>query len=192
MGLISRVSSRTYRNQTPFKMAESYVEALEKKVAELAGIPMEAIRKNKWNDLMNEGDAIKESTDFINNIVVAKQANATASKINPLISKIFGLVEREAKQAGGAAMLPELGYGYDALLPHICADIMEIHHSKHHQGYVNMKPNATENVPVPAGSLGEQIVKDFGSFEAMKDQFCANTAAVKGSGWGWLAYDQKL
>merc|ERR1712071_550383 len=55
MGLISRVSSRTYRNQTPFKMAESYVEALEKKIAELAGIPMEAIRKNKWNDLMNEG-----------------------------------------------------------------------------------------------------------------------------------------
>ena len=91
-------------------MAESYVEALEKKIAELAGIPMEAIRKNKWNDLMNEGDAIKESTDFINNIVVAKQANATASKVNPLISKIFGLVEREAKQAGGAAMLPELGY----------------------------------------------------------------------------------
>ena len=118
-------------------MADNYVEALEKKIAELAGIPLEAIRKNKWNDLMNEGDAIKESTDFINNIVVAKQANASASKVNPLISKIFGLVEREAKQAAGNASLPELGYAYDALQPHICADIMEIHHSKHHQGYVN-------------------------------------------------------
>merc|ERR1712066_953996 len=124
MGLISRVSSRTYRqNQTHQKMAaNNYVEALEKKIAELAGIPLEAIRKNKWNDLQNECDAIKESTDFINQIVVAKTANASAAKVNPLISKIFGLVEREAKQTGGNASLPPLDYGYDALMPHICAD----------------------------------------------------------------------
>ena len=79
----------------------------------------------------------QKSTDFINNIVVAKQASASASKVNPLISKIFGLIEREAKQVAGSAALPELGYAYDVLQPHICADIMEIHHSKHHQGYVN-------------------------------------------------------
>ncbi|WP_194766251.1 superoxide dismutase [Tamlana sp. I1] len=33
--------------------------------------------------------------------------------------------------------LPELGYAYDALEPHIDARTMEIHHSKHHQGYTN-------------------------------------------------------
>jgi len=33
--------------------------------------------------------------------------------------------------------LPELGYDYDALEPHIDARTMEIHHSKHHQGYTN-------------------------------------------------------
>jgi len=32
--------------------------------------------------------------------------------------------------------LPELGYAYDALEPHIDARTMEIHHSKHHATYV--------------------------------------------------------
>jgi len=37
--------------------------------------------------------------------------------------------------------LPELGYAYDALEPHIDARTMEIHHSKHHNAYVT-KVNA--------------------------------------------------
>lgn len=32
--------------------------------------------------------------------------------------------------------LPELDYAYDALEPHISAEIMELHHSKHHATYV--------------------------------------------------------
>ncbi len=37
--------------------------------------------------------------------------------------------------------LPKLGYAYDALEPYIDARTMEIHYTKHHQGYVN-KVNA--------------------------------------------------
>ncbi|MDG1042526.1 MAG: superoxide dismutase [Flavobacteriaceae bacterium] len=33
--------------------------------------------------------------------------------------------------------LPKLNYDYDALEPHIDAKTMEIHHSKHHNGYTN-------------------------------------------------------
>jgi len=40
--------------------------------------------------------------------------------------------------------LPELGYAYDALEPHIDARTMEIHHSKHHQGYTNNLNKALE------------------------------------------------
>lgn len=38
--------------------------------------------------------------------------------------------------------LPDLPYPYDALEPHIDARTMEIHHSKHHAGYVNNLNNA--------------------------------------------------
>jgi Fe-Mn family superoxide dismutase len=33
--------------------------------------------------------------------------------------------------------LPDLPYDYDALEPHVDQRIMELHHDKHHQGYVN-------------------------------------------------------
>ena len=33
--------------------------------------------------------------------------------------------------------LPKLPYAYNALEPHIDARTMEIHHGKHHNGYVN-------------------------------------------------------
>jgi len=36
-----------------------------------------------------------------------------------------------------AFKLPQLNYSYDALEPHIDARTMEIHHSKHHNGYTN-------------------------------------------------------
>ena len=46
-----------------------------------------------------------------------------------------------------AYTLPELGYAYDALEPHFDAQTMEIHHSKHHQAYVNNANAALEGLP---------------------------------------------
>ncbi len=43
--------------------------------------------------------------------------------------------------------LPKLGYEYDALEPYIDSETMEIHHSKHHQGYVNKLNAALEKHP---------------------------------------------
>jgi Fe-Mn family superoxide dismutase len=43
--------------------------------------------------------------------------------------------------------LPPLPYAFDALEPHIDAQTMEIHHSKHHQTYVNNLNAALEGQP---------------------------------------------
>ncbi|WP_026754406.1 superoxide dismutase [Sediminibacter sp. Hel_I_10] len=40
--------------------------------------------------------------------------------------------------------LPKLKYAYDALEPHIDAKTMEIHHTKHHQGYTTKLNTALE------------------------------------------------
>ncbi|HIC77361.1 MAG TPA: superoxide dismutase [Candidatus Dadabacteria bacterium] len=55
-----------------------------------------------------------------------------------------------------AHSLPELGYAYDALEPHIDAKTMEIHHSKHHQTYITNLNAALEKYP----ELFEKSVED--------------------------------
>ena len=57
--------------------------------------------------------------------------------------------------------LPPLPYAYDALEPHIDARTMEIHHTKHHQAYINNVNTAIagtdlEKLPV------EKLIADLG------------------------------
>ena len=49
--------------------------------------------------------------------------------------------------------LPELGYAYDALEPHIDAKTMEIHHGKHHNGYTTKLNNAIEGTDLEGKSI---------------------------------------
>ncbi|KAJ8517058.1 hypothetical protein ONZ45_g5729 [Pleurotus djamor] len=55
-----------------------------------------------------------------------------------------------------AAVLPELPYAYNALEPFISKQIMELHHKKHHQTYVNAL-NAAEAAYAKAASPKERI-----------------------------------
>uniref|UniRef100_A0AAQ4RBS1 Superoxide dismutase n=1 Tax=Gasterosteus aculeatus aculeatus TaxID=481459 RepID=A0AAQ4RBS1_GASAC len=111
--------------------------------------------------------------------------------------------------------LPDLPYDYGALEPHVNAEIMQLHHSKHHATYVNnlnvteekyqealAKGDVTAQIALqpalkfnggdePKGELLEAIKRDFGSFQKMKEKMSAATVAVQGSGWGWLGYDKE-
>ncbi|MGB1169072.1 MAG: superoxide dismutase [Flavobacteriaceae bacterium] len=51
--------------------------------------------------------------------------------------------------------LPELGYAYDALEPNIDARTMEIHHSKHHNGYTTKLNGAITGSDLESKSIEE-------------------------------------
>ncbi|SEF93548.1 superoxide dismutase, Fe-Mn family [Halpernia humi] len=51
--------------------------------------------------------------------------------------------------------LPDLGFAYDALEPHIDAKTMEIHYTKHHQGYVDNLNKAIEGTDLDGKSIEE-------------------------------------
>lgn len=133
-------------------------------------------------------------------------------------------------------VLPELGFAYSALEPAIDARTMELHHSKHHAGYVKKLNAALENHRLkgsslekicteitykasdikvlnnggghynhslyweilqpggasnPKGKLAKQIVEDFGSFTNFSECFTKSAATIFGSGWAWLAINEK-
>eukprot|EP00750_Incisomonas_marina_P005629 INCI14055.3.p1 GENE.INCI14055.3~~INCI14055.3.p1 ORF type:complete len:226 (+),score=49.21 INCI14055.3:345-1022(+) len=137
--------------------------------------------------------------------------------------------------SSSAAALPTLNYDYGALEPAVSAQIMEIHHSKHHATYVanynaametyadaeargdvatmialqgaikfnggghvnhslfweNLAPADSDRTGEPTGELADAINAAFGSFDKFKTTFNAKTAAVQGSGWGWLGYNKE-
>ncbi|MCR8667360.1 superoxide dismutase [Aestuariibaculum sp. M13] len=71
--------------------------------------------------------------------------------------------------------LPELGYAYDALEPHIDARTMEIHHTKHHQGYTN-----NFNAAIAGTELEGKSVED------ILTNLDLNNAAVRNNGGGYF------
>ncbi len=70
--------------------------------------------------------------------------------------------------------LPKLKYAYNALEPHIDARTMEIHHTKHHQGYTNNLNNAIEGTDL-AGKTIENILMNLDM----------NNGAVRNNGGGF-------
>lgn len=56
--------------------------------------------------------------------------------------------------------LPQLKYSYDALEPYIDAKTMEIHHTKHHQTYVDKLNEALQKYPELSNSSVENLLGD--------------------------------
>lgn len=78
-----------------------------------------------------------------------------------------------------AFTLPKLGYAYDALEPHIDARTMEIHHTKHHNGYTNNLNAAIEGT----AHEGKSIEDILGSLDM-------TNGAVRNNGGGF--YNHRL
>lgn len=75
--------------------------------------------------------------------------------------------------------LPTLPYEYSALEPHVDARTMEIHHTKHHQGYVDKLNAALESYPELQAMTIEELLMNFE--EKVPDEI---KTAVRNNGGG--------
>jgi Fe-Mn family superoxide dismutase len=85
------------------------------------------------------------------------------------------LINNLKKQNIMAFELPKLPYAYDELEPHIDARTMEIHHTKHHNGYTTKLNNAIEGTDL-AGKGIEDILTGLDM----------SNAAVRNNGGGFF------
>jgi len=74
--------------------------------------------------------------------------------------------------------LPALPYAYDALEPHFDKQTMEIHHTKHHQTYVNNANAALENLPEFASLPVEELITKLDQLPTDKKTYCVTTRAA--------------
>lgn len=74
--------------------------------------------------------------------------------------------------------LPKLPYAYDALEPHIDARTMEIHYTKHHQGYTNNLNNAIKGTDLEGKSI-DDILKNLDM----------NNKGVRNNGGGYFNHN---
>lgn len=72
-----------------------------------------------------------------------------------------------------AYTLPDLGYAFDALEPHVDASTMEIHHDKHHNAYVTNLNAALEGTDMGGKSI-ESLLADLSVVPAEKKQAVIN------------------
>ena len=79
--------------------------------------------------------------------------------------------------------LPDLGYAYDALEPHIDARTMEIHYTKHHQAYINNLNAALEKHADLQKRSAEELLSDINSVpEDIR-------TAVRNNGGGYINHN---
>jgi Fe-Mn family superoxide dismutase len=74
--------------------------------------------------------------------------------------------------------LPDLDYGYDAFGKYISKDIMELHHSKHHQTYVDKLNEALGKAPELEGKSLEELI---GNLDAVPESV---RSAIRNHGGG--------
>lgn len=59
-------------------------------------------------------------------------------------------------------------------------------HINHSLFWTNLSPVNKDGGKLADGPLKQALERDFGSVEEFKTKFNAATAAIQGSGWGWL------
>lgn len=84
--------------------------------------------------------------------------------------------------------LPRLGYNYDSLEPAISQEIMDLHHTKHHQGYVDKLNAAVEGSGYPDDI--EQLLRNLATIPDDKQTVIRNNGGGHFNHsmfWQWMS-----
>ncbi|MGN1401246.1 MAG: superoxide dismutase [Bacillus sp. (in: firmicutes)] len=126
-------------------------------------------------NIINEMEQIKGSLSAVNReVVTAEQIWAIqqqADRLEKLARNEAGKATLRAGVPIGQHTLPPLPYPYDALEPYISAEIMRLHHDKHHKSYVDGLNKAELNM---------RTARETGDFSLLKHW--EREAAFHGSG----------
>lgn len=94
--------------------------------------------------------------------IYAASLTALATTIN-VNGTIINSINKRSKDTMAKFELPKLPYAFDALEPHIDARTMEIHHGKHHNGYVTKLNDAVSGTDMEGKSL-EELLKNVSQY----------------------------
>ena len=114
---------------------------------------------------------IKKSSILTLGAVAASSALKNVHAATQYLEREFNLIDNSK-----FTLLP-LPYAYDALEPHIDKATMEIHYSKHHQGYVNNLNKAIEGI-------GEGILGDPPTMENIFNKMDQLPVAIRNNAGG--------
>jgi len=87
-------------------------------------------------------------------------AGAALASLGVLPNPAAAQAPAAAPAAPQPFVLPKLGYGFDALEPHIDARTMEVHYTKHHQAYITNANNLLKDQPALAALDVNTLIAD--------------------------------
>jgi Fe-Mn family superoxide dismutase len=101
-----------------------------------------------------------EKRDFLKTGAIAGLGTILAGNTLFAANQGFNTNKNDAlTDSTGKYVLPPLAYEYNALEPYIDEQTMRLHHSKHHQGYVNGLNKATDKVKEAISSDDYSLIK---------------------------------
>jgi superoxide dismutase, Fe-Mn family len=115
----------------------------------------------------------KHHQTYVNGLNAAEEAYGKASSMKEKIAL------QAALKFNGGGKSSRSDYDRSAIL-------QSQGHINHSLFWKNLAPTNEDGGQLSNGPLKSAIERDFGSVDAFKKEFNTKTAAIQGSGWGWL------
>ncbi|WP_179295515.1 superoxide dismutase [Bacillus sp. FJAT-45350] len=138
-----------YGTEIEGSLGKERKESFEEMVSKLLSvIDEEQEERISWSDVYDDAKVIHKEWEEITQSLSTNRAEK--NKKEPVGMKPVPI---------GKHTLPPLPYSYDALEPYIAAEIMRLHHSEHHQSYVDGLNKAEQKMEMARKKNDFELIK---------------------------------